>query len=69
MLTDTSYLFPCSFVQLQEEKEKQFSESRASFDEMVRSKDHHIKTLKDQLHEVRRTLEARGEVSQRVGEL
>lgn len=51
-----------SYNHLQEEKEKLFTESRASFDEMVRSKDYEIKNLKDQLNEVRKDLETRGEV-------
>jgi len=52
-----------SLVHLQEEKERYFHESRASFDEMVRSKDHEIHILQDQIASLKRDMEAKNEVS------
>ena len=62
------YLFSlfvcCSLVQLQEEKERQFHENRASFEEMVRSKDHEIHTLQNRVTTLTRDLENKNKVSE-----
>ena len=52
-----------SLVQLQEEKERQFLESRAAFDEMVRSKDYEIQTLQNKMASLTRDLDTKNEVS------
>ena len=58
---------PCmcafSFIHLQEEKERQFHESRAAFEEMVRSKDHEIHTLQNKLTALTKDMAAKNEVS------
>ena len=60
----TSICHPCcSLVQLQEEKERQFHENRASFEEMVRSKDHEIHTLQNKMALLNRDLETKSQVS------
>ena len=53
---------PLSLVQLQEEKEKHFQESRSSFEEMVRSKDHQIGGLQSKLEALKNDLNSRKEV-------
>ena len=60
MCVYVSLLF--SFVQLQEEKERQFHENRAAFEEMVRSKDHELHTLQNKMAALTRDMEARSEV-------
>jgi chromosome segregation ATPase len=52
-----------SFVKLQEEKEKLFVESRASFDAMVRSKEREIQSMQDQVQKLSKDLQTKDEMS------
>ena len=53
-------VFVCciSFLQLQEEKEKQFHEHRATLDELARSKDHEIQSLLTRVQKMTQEMEA-----------
>ena len=56
----------CSLVQLQEEKERQFTESRATFEEMVRSKDHEIHSLQSKVTTLTKDLDNKNKVSENI---
>ena len=57
---------PCSLVQLQEEKERQFTENRAAFEEMVRSKDHEIHSLQGKVTTLTKDLDNKNKVGENI---